>query len=233
MENLSHRVADGRQRPRLSEPQEDYLKQIYLLGGNGRRVSTQALAHQFRVSPASVSEMISRLAQLELIEHAPYRGVRLTDAGRRVALEMLRHHRLIETFLVEMLGYDWGQVHEEAERLEHVISERFEERIAAAMGYPTHDPHGDPIPTHDLSMPSEDLGVQLTALPIGMTSRVLRVATQDRDTLEFLGHLGLAPGRALQILSIERRGVLVRVDKERQLLPTDLAELLFMEGDTQ
>jgi DtxR family Mn-dependent transcriptional regulator len=231
MENPSHKTVDGSRRPQLSEPQEDYLKQIYLLGENGRRVSTQALAHQFRVSPASASEMISRLAQLELVEHEPYRGARLTDAGSRVALEMLRHHRLLETYLVKMLGYDWGQVHEEAERLEHVISERFEERIDAAMGHPTHDPHGDPIPTHELSLPAEERGVKLTALPIGVTSRILRVATQDRETLHLLGRLGLAPGAKVEIMSVERRGVQVRIDDERRSLTADVAELLFMEGE--
>jgi DtxR family Mn-dependent transcriptional regulator len=230
MEILSHHIDGGRCRPRLSEPQEDYLKQIYLLGGSGRRVSTQALARKLRVSPASVSEMISRLAQLELVEHAPYRGVRLTEGGKRVALEMLRHHRLLETYLVRMLGYDWCQVHEEAERLEHVISERFEERIAAAMGHPTHDPHGDPIPSHELSLPAEERGVKLTALSSGMTNRVVRVATQDRNTLELLGRLGLAPGCAVEIISIERRGVRVRMNGERLLVPNDVAETLMMGG---
>ena len=116
----------------LSEAQEDYLKQIFILGEGRQKVGTQTLAHRLEVRPASVTEMVGRLAQLGLVEHARYRGVSLTDSGRRVALEMLRHHRLLETFLVEVLGYEWDQVHEEAERLEHVISERYEARIAEA-----------------------------------------------------------------------------------------------------
>jgi DtxR family Mn-dependent transcriptional regulator len=134
MKEVAQPHLDDDPRLELSESQEDYLKQIFLLGGDGDRVSTQALSRRLRVKPASVTEMVGRLSQLGLVEHAPYRGVRLTDAGKRVALEMLRHHRLLETFLVEALGYKWDQVHEEAERLEHVISERFEERIGAVTG---------------------------------------------------------------------------------------------------
>ena len=133
-------------RPELSEAQEDYLKQIFLLEEDGSRVATQALAGRLGVRPASVTEMVGRLAHLGLVEHARYQGVSLTPIGRRIALEMLRHHRLLETYLVRELGYDWDEVHDEAERLEHVISERFERRIAEAMGHPTRDPHGDPIP---------------------------------------------------------------------------------------
>ena len=121
---------ETRARPELSEAQEDYLKQIFLLEEAGGKVATQALAGRLRVRPASVTEMVGRLAQLGLVEHARYQGVSLTSLGRRVALEMLRHHRLLETFLVRELGYEWDEVHDEAERLEHVISERFEERIA-------------------------------------------------------------------------------------------------------
>ena len=167
----------------LSESQEDYLKQIFLLGGDVQRVNTQALSRRLRVKPASVTEMVGKLAQLDLVEYAPYRGVTLTDEGRRVALEMLRHHRLIETFLVEVLGYDWDQVHDEAERLEHVISERFEARIAEAMGHPTRDPHGDPIPTTNLDLPTDDSWVRLGELPVGGQAVLMRVGAQDPDNL--------------------------------------------------
>jgi len=221
----SHEVS----RPELSEAQEDYLKQIFLLGGDGDRVSTQALARKLRVKPASVTEMVGRLAQLDLVEHAPYHGVRLTDAGRRVALEMLRHHRLLETFLVEALGYEWDQVHEEAERLEHVISERFEERIAEAMGHPTHDPHGDPIPSPDLSLPKVDSSVPLMKLPVGFRGTVARVGAQDPDNLNLLNRLGLAPGSTVEVISDDERGLRVLVGDDRFLLPTYLAETLWME----
>lgn len=221
----SHEVS----RPELSEAQEDYLKQIFLLGGDGDRVSTQALARKLRVKPASVTEMVGRLAQLDLVEHAPYHGVRLTDAGQRVALEMLRHHRLLETFLVEALGYEWDQVHEEAERLEHVISERFEERIAEAMGHPTHDPHGDPIPSPDLSLPKVDSSVPLMKLPVGFRGTVARVGAQDPDNLNLLNRLGLAPGSTVEVISDDERGLRVLVGDDRFLLPTYLAETLWME----
>lgn len=223
----AHRGSDPR--PELSESQEDYLKQIFLLGGDGDRVSTQALARRLRVKPASVTEMVGRLAQLGLVEHAPYRGVRLTDAGRRVALEMLRHHRLLETFLVEALGYSWDQVHEEAERLEHVISERFEERIAEAMGHPTHDPHGDPIPAPDLSLPNGDASVPLQDLPVGFRGTLVRVGAQDPDNLNLLRRLGLSPGSTVEVVSDDGRGIRVLVGDDRFLLPTYLAETLWME----
>jgi DtxR family Mn-dependent transcriptional regulator len=220
---------DRKRRMTLSESQEDYLKQIFLLGGDGGRVSTQALARKLEVRPASVTEMMGRLAQLDLVEYAPYRGVRLTRAGRRVALEMLRHHRLLETYLVQALGYKWDQVHDEAERLEHVISERFEERIAEAMGHPTHDPHGDPIPDSDLSFPDGDTSLPLRELPVGFRGTLVRVGAQDPDNLSLLRRLGLAPGGIVEVVSDDARGVRVRVGKERFLLPTYLAEELWIE----
>jgi DtxR family Mn-dependent transcriptional regulator len=227
--NTNQLHGEERTRPELSEAQEDYLKQIFLLGGDGDRVSTQALSRKLRVRPASVTEMVGRLAQLDLVEHAPYHGVRLTNAGRMVALEMLRHHRLLETFLVEALGYRWDQVHEEAERLEHVISERFEERIAEAMGHPTHDPHGDPIPTPDLSLPSGNLFVPLLDLPVGFRGTLVRVGAQDPDNLNLLNRLGLAPGSTVEVVSDDERGVRVLVGEDRFLLPTYLADTLWME----
>jgi len=223
----AHRGSDPR--PELSESQEDYLKQIFLLGGDGDRVSTQALARRLQVKPASVTEMVGRLSQLDLVEHAPYYGVQLTEGGRRVALEMLRHHRLLETFLVEALGYTWDQVHEEAERLEHVISELFEERIAEAMGHPTHDPHGDPIPTPDLNLPNGDSLVPLQDLPVGFQGTLVRVGAQDPDNLNLLRRLGLAPGCTVEVVSDEERGIRIRVGEDRFLLPTYLAEALWME----
>jgi len=224
---------DHQSRLVLSEAQEDYVKQIFLLGGDDDRVSTQDLAHRLRVKPASVTEMVGRLAQLGLLEHAPYRGVRLTDAGRRVALEMLRHHRLLETFLVEALGYTWDQVHDEAERLEHVISERFEARIAEVMGHPTHDPHGDPIPAPDLSLPEAGSSIRLQNLPVGASGTLVRVSAQDPDNLDLLKRLGLSPGCEVEVVSDEKRGVRVRVGDDRFLLPTYLATMLWVERAKQ
>ena len=229
MENISETGRDEASRHPLSESQEDYLKQIFLLGEGRGKVTTQAIAGRLGVRPASVTEMIGRLAQLDLVEHAPYRGVRLTEAGRRVALEMLRHHRLLETFLVEVLGYRWDQVHEEAERLEHVISERFEARIAEAMGHPTRDPHGDPIPSQDLNLPSGETSVPLRELAPGMSATLVRVGAQDPVSLNLLKRCGLAPGSRVEMLEDDERGVRVQVGEDRFLVPTDLAEKLWME----
>ncbi len=217
-------------RPDLSEAQEDYLKSILALaaGGDGA-VATRQLSDRLGVTPASVTGMLQRLDQLGLVAHRPYRGVRLTDAGRRVALEIVRHHRLLETFLAMKLGYRWDQVHAEAERLEHVISELFEERIAAVLGDPTHDPHGDPIPREDLTMPPEAASLPLSGLRDGAAGRLVRVAAQDTDTLALLSRLGLDLGAWLEVVESSAAGVRVRVDGRRYLLPTELAGALWID----
>jgi DtxR family Mn-dependent transcriptional regulator len=222
----------GRQaaRPGLSEAQEDYLKQIFLLEKGGARVATQALAGRLNVRPASVTEMVGRLAQLGLVEHTRYQGVSLTSVGRRVALEMLRHHRLLETYLVRELGYEWDEVHEEAERLEHVISERFEDRIAETLGHPTRDPHGDPIPTKELSMPRENGGISLNEFPSGSVGTLIRVGAQDPDSLNTLRRLGLGLGTRVEVVETGSTSVRVQVGSERVLLPAELAEELWLEG---
>jgi DtxR family Mn-dependent transcriptional regulator len=138
----------------LSESIQDYLKSVYKLQAAEGRVTIGALAKDQGVSPASASAMVKKLAALELLQHAPYRGARLTDAGERVALEVIRHHRLLELYLADTLGLDVADVHAEADRLEHVISEELEARIDRALGFPTHDPHGDPIPDADLNWPA-------------------------------------------------------------------------------
>ena len=137
-------------RPPLSEAIQDYLKGIYKLQEAGGKATVTALARDQGVSPASASAMLKKLAALDLLDHEPYRGARLTEAGERVALEVIRHHRLLELYLAQTLGLHVDDVHAEADRLEHVISEELEERIDRALGYPTHDPHGDPIPDADL-----------------------------------------------------------------------------------
>jgi len=140
-------------KPALTEAIQDYLRAIYLLGEKGDRVAVTVLARRLHVSPASASAMVKKLAALELAEHAPYKGVTLTSAGELVALEVIRHHRLLELYLAETLGLHVDAVHDEADRLEHVLSEELEERIDRALGYPTHDPHGDPIPNRNLEWP--------------------------------------------------------------------------------
>ena len=141
--------------PSISHAMEDYLKAIYELSSQApsSRVSTSQLAEHMSCTPASVTNMLQKLSSLLLVRYVPYRGVTLTEAGERIALEVLRHHRLIELYLAEILGYSWDQVHDEADQLEHVISEEFEDRIDAALGYPARDPHGAPIPTKDGQIP--------------------------------------------------------------------------------
>jgi DtxR family Mn-dependent transcriptional regulator len=141
-------------KPGLTDAIQDYLREIYKLGADGTRVSVTALAKRQGVAPASASAMVKKLAALGLAEHQPYRGIALTTAGEKVALEVIRHHRLLELYLAETLGVDVDEVHDEAERLEHVISEELEERIDKALGFPTHDPHGDPIPDANLKWPT-------------------------------------------------------------------------------
>lgn len=217
------------ERPTLSESQEDYLKQILLLQERRGKAGTKELANRLRVRPASVTEMLGRLAQLGLVEHIRYQGVTLTPSGKRVALEMLRHHRLLETFLVQELGYSWDQVHEEAERLEHVISERFETRIAEALGHPTHDPHGDPIPGANLQMPAEETWLRLDALAVGDRGELVRVGAQDRDSLRSLQRLGVALGSRVEVIELYEASVSVTVGRDRQVLPMSLARRLWVE----
>ena len=179
---------------------EDYAKAIYALEQRaGDAVSTNALAERLSVTAASASGMVKRLCELGLVEHRPYRGVTLTESGRRVALEVMRHHRLLELYLVQSLGVPWDRVHDEAEVLEHVLSEELEELIAAKLGHPTHDPHGDPIPTAELTI---DEGPQLTlqSLEPGAAGRFARVSDSDPDMLRFLAERGIAPGDTFEVV---------------------------------
>ncbi len=217
----------GHVRPRLTESQEDYLKQILLLGDPEGRVSTQRLADRLGVRPASATGMIQRLAQLGLVHHTRYRGARLTERGRQVALEIVRHHRLVETWLARSLGYGWDEVHAEAERLEHVISETFEARIAALLGHPTHDPHGDPIPDEGLVLPPARPAVALADAEIGRELVVVRVTTQEPVRLAELAALGLTPGSRLRVEArAEAGGVRVEVSGRPVALPVALASVL-------
>lgn len=185
---------------------QDYLKGVYLLteGGEAGPVTTTSLARQLGVSAASATNMLKKLDQAGLVEHAPYRGVRLTESGRRVALEVLRHHRLLETYLVEALGVPWDQVHDEAEVLEHVLSEELEERISALLGHPRTDPHGHPIPSRDLSDPPPPAR-RLWDASVGERVHVDRVSDSSGEALRYLASLGIAPGSAIEV---KRRGPL-------------------------
>ena len=212
-----------------SEAVEDYAKAIYALQHRGADdpVTTNDLAARLGVSPASASGMVKRMAELGLVEHVPYKGVRLSGAGERVALEVLRHHRLLELYLHEHLDVPWDQVHDEAEALEHAISEDLEARIAAKLGNPTHDPHGDPIPAADLAIEEADTR-SLTALTPGETGRFVRVSDADPEKLRYLGARGIAIGDDVEVLSREPFGgpVTARFGDSEHALGTELAAVM-------
>lgn len=211
----------------LTTAHEDYLKAIYLLETNGELVSNSALAQHMGFAPASATNMVKKLAELHLVTHEPYRGVELTALGRQVALEVLRHHRLIELFLHETLAMPWDRVHDEADKLEHVISEAMEDAMDAMLGNPTVDPHGDPIPSKEGHV-HKTPGFLLVGAPIDEPLRLIRVLTQDTDRLCYLGSLGLYPDA--QIVLCERAPfdgpLLVEVNGKPHALAYEMAESL-------
>ena len=186
----------------LTQSIQDYLKYIFELTEDGRPASTNDLATRLGIKPGSVTGMIQKMASAEppLVDYLKHQGVTLTPEGEQVALEVLRHHRLLESWLVQSLGYTWDEVHEEACRLEHVISEDFEARMAAALGNPERDPHGDPIPTAELVMPSDE-ALPLSSLRPTQAAVIIRVNDEDPAFLRYLEELGLIPGAELDISS--------------------------------
>lgn len=186
-------------RPQLTAAVEDYVKAIYLLQTEGSGATTTALAERLGVRPGSVSGMVRKLVKLGLARHEPYYGIELTPAGRRVALEVVRHHRLLELYLVESLGMSWDEVHDEAEILEHVLSDELEELIADKLGNPTTDPHGDPIPSPDLTI-ERDESRSLYDLEPGHAGTFVRVSDADPAMLRFLAERGIVPGTRLRLL---------------------------------
>ena len=175
----------------LSPAVEDYLKAIYKLQG-ADTASTTDIARTMNVSSASVTNMLKRLADMKLVEYQSYRGVTLTRAGEKIALEIIRHHRLLELYLKEVMGYGWEQLHEEAEHLEHHISEAFESKLEELLGFPTHDPHGDPIPTREGEI-IQAADEPLSEIAVGQTVIVQRVSDVDPELLHYLEELGLMP----------------------------------------
>lgn len=190
---------DGRA---LSRSVEDYLKAVYALTQHGESASTSGLADLLQVAPPSVSGMIRRLSELGLLVHTPYQGVALTAEGRRVALRIVRRHRIIEAYLVDQLGYSWDTVHDEAERLEHAVSDGLIERMAHALGDPSFDPHGDPIPDADGRI-AEVASTPLCDVPDLETVQVHRVMTRQADQLKYIGTTGLTPGARVTVLRRE------------------------------
>ena len=201
----------------LSDAIQDYLKEIYKLRTANGKVTTTALAKRLRVSPASVSAMVKKLAALGLAEHVPYHGVDLTPAGEKVALEVVRHHRLLELYLAQTLGIAVESVHAEADRLEHVLSDELEARIDSALGYPTHDPHGDPIPDAQLQMQAEHEVRPLSALAAGEGGTVRRIAAIGlAEPLDDIAGAFVPPNDIVASVSVEVAGcsnVPVRVDE--------------------
>ena len=209
----------------LSDAIQHYLRGVYKLGASGNRVSTTALARDMGVSPASASAMVKKLAALGLVSHAPYRGVSLTPAGEQVALEVIRHHRLLELYLAQTLGIHVDEVHDEADRLEHALSEELEAKIDAELGFPTHDPHGDPIPDRELRVvPAAQRS--LLDLEPGAHASVSRVPDGDSDLLRYLGELGLVPGSDLELVAYAPFGgpVTVRTTRGEHAISRELAD---------
>ena len=214
----------------ITAAMEDYLKVIYRLSEDGKRATTQAIAERMNVAAPSVTGMIKRLAELKLVEHERYRWVTLTPTGEKAALEIVRHHRLLELYLAEALGYSWDQVHDEAERLEHTISEEFEARIDRALGYPTFDPHGDPIPSASgtiQAVPDDRLSV----LEPGERATISRVDDTSPDKLRYLGTMGLYPDTEVEIVERQPFGgpLLVRVGDAEHFVGPELADMIHVE----
>lgn len=183
----------------LSQAAEDYIKAVYKLETEGS-VTTNLIAKALKVSSASVTNMLKRLAEMKLLEHTSYKGVKLTKAGRKIALEVLRHHRLIELYLSEVMGYSWDEVHDEAERLEHHISETFEEKIFEMLGYPEIDPHGDPIPSKEGGVINDKFAL-LSNIEPGNIVRIERVSDNDPEMLRYLSEIGLVLKMTVEVLS--------------------------------
>ena len=223
----------------LSTAAQDYLKTIYLLREDRSEqrdervdtpVTTQSLADRLAVAPPSATAMVKKLAALHLVRHAPYRGVELTPAGEKIALEMIRHHRLIETYLAEVLGLSWDKVHDEAERWEHVLSEEVEAKMAEALNHPSHDPHGAPIPTLQGEI-AHDAWVPLSQIAAKKNVIVRRVDDDSAELLRHLRELGLVPGALVEVRrAVPAEGVLqLRVGDKKRTLGSVPAQSVFVE----
>jgi DtxR family Mn-dependent transcriptional regulator len=219
-------------RPLLSRSVEDYLKAIYGISEQGEAASTSAIAEALDVQPASVTGMVKRMAEADLLEHVPYHGVRLTKTGSREALKVLRRHRVIETYLCEKLGYSWEDVHDEAERLEHAASDGLVERMAAALEHPSHDPHGAPIPTSGGEIEVTDFSTLAEAAP-GSALRIRAVSDEDPARLRSMDVQGLTPGARLSvdIIQTSEDVVTVRLGDDggvRLAVRRDLAQRIYV-----
>lgn len=227
-------LPDGtsRQRHNLNHQAiEDYLKTIYTLAQDESPVSTSRIAEARDVKPASATSMIKRLAKLKMVNYEKHYGVTLTGAGEKLALEVIRHHRLIELYLMEALGFSWDEVHEQADILEHVISEKLEERIAAALNHPEFDPHGDPIPARDGSMTLVDVEL-LSKVKAGQTVWVRRIIDDaNSELLRYLGEMGLVPGTAVTVQTVApfEGPLTLLIDDETKIIGQNVAASVLVE----
>jgi DtxR family transcriptional regulator, Mn-dependent transcriptional regulator len=212
-------------KPDLSVAIQDYVKEIYKLQASGQRATTTVIARTMGVAPSSATSMLKKLAALGLAEHAPYRGVKLSEPGTKIALEVIRHHRLLEQYLAETLGLPIDALHDEADRLEHVISEELEARIDEQLGYPTHDPHGDPIPDAGLNVDRTALRSLETLAP-GEVATVRRIPDGDAPLLRYLAELTLVPGSTVTMRKSEPFGgpITFDVDGNEHAISRELAE---------
>lgn len=215
-----------------SQSVEDYLKTIYKLEsetGPEKGVSTSRLAERMGVANASVTNMLKRLAEMKMVNYESYYGTRLTETGEKIALEIIRHHRLLELYLKEIMGYSWDEVHDEAEKLEHHISEQFEDKIAELLNHPTEDPHGDPIPSKDGKMPKIKLK-PLHSVPLGTPFIVRRVKNQNSELLRYLEKQGLIPGVKVEVLNKEPFDgpVQLKVENHTITIANNIAEDIFV-----
>lgn len=213
----------------VSQSIEDYLKTIFKLSRSNERVTTSAIAERLEVSPASVTNMVKKLAEMNLLTHEPYRGVKLTEAGEKIALETIRHHRLLELYLAEALGIPWDRVHAEAEKLEHVLSDELEAAISDALGDPLIDPHGAPIPTLEGEM-EEAQHPSLAEVEAGDTVIIRQVSDEDAAKLRYLGSLGLFPNTAVEIVHVAPFDgpVTLRVGDEEHVVGRELARHVYV-----
>jgi len=208
---------------------EDYLKAVYEIQREQGKVTTTALSEQLDVAPASVTGMIKKLADMKLVTHEPYQGVALTKTGRKIALEVIRHHRLVELYLNEALGVPWDQVHAEAEKWEHVLSEEIEERMDNLLGHPTTDPHGAPIPTREGSL-TQSARVRLAELQPGQSASVAEVSDHDSSLLRYLADLGLFPKARVIVTSVApfRGPLTIRVGGTERTIGHEAAQFIYV-----
>ncbi len=213
-----------------SEQIENYIKNIYKLSSNERKVTTSSLSEKLQISPASVSEMIKKLAEEGTLTHTPYKGVELTDDGKKLALRIIRKHRLWEMFLVQVLHFGWDEIDDEAERFEHIMSEKMEEKIDHALGHPLTDPHGDPIPTKEGEIKCS-MSYPMSEVEEGSTVRVLRVSDSNSEMLQYVSSIGISLNKKITIKQKMKfdNSLLVKIDNKEINISSTIAKNIFVE----